>query len=312
MPCYHPLKCRQRSPGDRPRFGANAIGRELRVACGQCIGCRLNNAREWALRSVHESQMHEQNSFVTLTYSDEALNDWEDAPWRRSYSVHPREHQLFLKRLRKRLDTKLRYLLCGEYGDETSRPHYHFLAFGHDWIEGGESVGSNAQGDRLWAHPDLTEAWGLGNVVVGRLTWRSCAYVANYVTKKITGKRAKKEDPSTGLLPYEWVDTRSGEIHTRHPEYVRASRNKGIGRGWFEAFQTDVYPSDQVVIGGRVNRPPRYYDQIMGEAQPAFMEALKERRREHAMQNVEDNTPERLSVRELIATKADREKQRGL
>ena len=39
------------------------------------------------------------------------------------------------------------------------------------------------------------------------------------------------------------------------------SRRPGIGKGWFDKFHaTDVAPHDHVVINGRAQRPPRYYD----------------------------------------------------
>ena len=42
---------------------------------------------------MHERQMHEEASFVTLTYSDECVP--------RDFSLRYRDFQLFMKRLRK-------------------------------------------------------------------------------------------------------------------------------------------------------------------------------------------------------------------
>ena len=42
----------------------------LQVPCGQCMACRLERARQWAVRCVHEAQMHKDNCFLTLTYRD--------------------------------------------------------------------------------------------------------------------------------------------------------------------------------------------------------------------------------------------------
>ena len=39
------------------------------IKCGQCMECRLAYSREWAIRISNEAQMHERNSFLTLTYS---------------------------------------------------------------------------------------------------------------------------------------------------------------------------------------------------------------------------------------------------
>ena len=45
----------------------------LEIPCGQCIGCKLERSRQWAMRCVHEALLHEENSFITLTYAPEAL-----------------------------------------------------------------------------------------------------------------------------------------------------------------------------------------------------------------------------------------------
>ena len=63
------------------------------IACGQCQGCRLERSRQWAVRCLHESKLHADNCFLTLTYSEEHLP--------RDGSLHIKHVQDFLKRLRK-------------------------------------------------------------------------------------------------------------------------------------------------------------------------------------------------------------------
>ena len=93
------------------------------VPCGQCIACRINHAKEWATRIYGESRMHDENIFLTLTYDDEHLP--------KDNSVHKDEVQRFMKRLRKAVyPDKVRYFLCGEYGGQFGRPHYHVILFG--------------------------------------------------------------------------------------------------------------------------------------------------------------------------------------
>ena len=79
MPCYSPLQAfysRSVNPKTgKPKivfdeamsFGLSISG--IKVPCGQCIGCRLERSRQWAIRCVHEASLHEANSFITLTYS---------------------------------------------------------------------------------------------------------------------------------------------------------------------------------------------------------------------------------------------------
>ena len=73
MPCFHPLKGTKKGRLDAlPRF---ALGTDLTMSipCGQCIGCRLERSRQWAIRCVHEASLHKHNCFITLTYNDANL-----------------------------------------------------------------------------------------------------------------------------------------------------------------------------------------------------------------------------------------------
>jgi hypothetical protein len=111
MPCYGPLKG-YRGPvngnGKRPVvFNRRLAGHPLEfidVPCGQCIGCRLERSRQWAMRCVHEASLYDDNCFITLTYGNESLEDWRGRgiPSHSRYSVNIGEFQRFMKRLRKR------------------------------------------------------------------------------------------------------------------------------------------------------------------------------------------------------------------
>jgi len=194
------------------------------VPCGRCPGCLLSQSRVLAIRAYHESTLHKQNSFLTLTYDDEHLPP--------DGKVSVETMQLFWKRLRKRKDVpKIRYLCCGEYGDRTGRPHYHALVFGADFMD------SRA---RLWAddqyiHPMLESVWGLGMVTHAPLNFARCAYVAGYVTKKI-GTPDVFRKMSTG---------RGG--------------NCGLGHSWLKRYADSIRNVGGVVIDGQVLPVPSYY-----------------------------------------------------
>ena len=64
--------------------------------------------------------MHMFNSFVTLTYDDDHLPEYN--------SLNYKHFQDFMKRLRKS-HNGVRFYMCGEYGEDFSRPHYHALLF---------------------------------------------------------------------------------------------------------------------------------------------------------------------------------------
>jgi len=246
------------------------VDRPVTVSCGQCIGCRLERSRQWAVRCMHEASLHTDNCFVTLTYSDEGIAHLDRSidpetgeigagPLR---SLNKRDIQLFMKRLRKRTGAKIRYLQCGEYGSKTQRPHHHVLLFGFDFQDKYMFAENRRLGVRYYRSPMLEELWPYGMSALGDLTFESAAYVARYVMKKVTGDRA--EEHYAG----------------RQPEYTTMSRRPGIGKGWYEKFKTDVYPRDGVVVRGHITRPPRFYDNLLGIEDRSTLEQLKIKREE--------------------------------
>lgn len=249
MACYHPLTAFKL--GGQIHFGqpTSSLCQPLKLPCGQCIGCRLERSRQWATRILFESQLHEANSFLTLTYAEENL------PY--PPSLDHRHFQLFMKRLRKKLGFKVRYYMCGEYGGQTFRPHYHVCLFGAVFYSDRVLNRNSGSGHPLYMSPTLDSCWTFGNAWIGDLTFESAAYVARYVTKKITGDAAEDH--------YRFVDVYTGEIFNLKPEYNVMSRRPGVGGKWFDLYSSDVYNGhDYVVVRGVKCRPPRYFDRLCG------------------------------------------------
>ena len=108
MPCYCPItayygKDVSKTGKRRIVFSRDASfsGVTLKLPCGQCIGCRLEKSRQWAVRCMHEKQMHPFNEFVTLTYDDAHLPE--------GGALVKRHLQLFFKRLRKKFGKGVRF-----------------------------------------------------------------------------------------------------------------------------------------------------------------------------------------------------------
>lgn len=245
------------------------------VTCGQCLGCRLDWAADWAARCEKESKLYSHNCFITLTYGDEHLP--HGASTRSTLSK--RDWQLFMKRLRKAYPTnEIRFFATGEYGDLNQRAHYHALLFNHHFPDA-----------KLWKpHPrtplylsaSLQSLWGLGFTSVGSVTFSSAAYVARYVVKKLTGKRA------------DYID--------RDPPFVLMSRRPGIGSAWYDKFKDEIYPAGQLLVGeNKPRRTPRYFDEKFRAENPDGHFKMKLERRLVATTN-ENNTPARLRVREQV------------
>lgn len=283
MPCYHPITAyrskigRNKETGNWPivfnvRDGYKDL--EVKVPCGRCIGCRLEYSRQWAIRCVHEAQLYDRNSFITLTYNDENLPS--------DGSLKKKHFQDFMKRLRKELDKqgiKIRYYHCGEYGEQLMRPHYHAIIFGYDFPD--RKLFTVRRGVRLYRSEMLERLWPFGFSTVGDVTFESAAYVARYVLKKVNGDKAEEH------------------YQGKQPEYTTMSRRPGIGHDWLLKYKDDVYNYDYVVIRNNIKcRPPKYYDQIFDDIDPEKFEKIKIRRRKFV--KGAEYTYERLRAKEVI------------
>lgn len=200
-----------------------------------------------------------------------------------------------MKRLRRWLGhKKLRFFHCGEYGEDTKRPHYHCILFGHDFSD-KELKYTSKRGDKVYTSQKLDELWTHGHCSIGDVTFESAAYVARYVTKKITGEKA--------LDHYNNINKETGEVLSeRLPEYTTMSRRPGIGKNWFEKFNKDVFPYDEVVLRGKRMKPPKYYSALYEQVEPEKYFAIKAQRKAAAKKPevIADNIDPRLRVKEQV------------
>lgn len=304
MPCYNPMQVyfsvvdgkkivdfSSATPiknfvDGRPQIFPESV---MALPCGGCIGCRLEHSRQWAMRIMHESEMHEHNCFLTLTYAPEHLPS--DVSLKKKHFVN------FMKRLRIAIDRRthpalvtgideignllgVRYYQCGEYGEKFSRPHYHACVFGLKLLD--LELFKNGKFP-LYTSKTLSDLWGFGYVVVGELTFESAAYVARYCTKKINGRKA--DDHYQG----------------RQPEYATMSRSPGIGATWYKKHKDDIYPDDFLVVRGYKCGVPRFYDKLLDKESPDLLVKLKADRVLRAKDNP-DNTFDRLKVKEFCVS----------
>lgn len=284
MPCFSPLQAFTRPKlggGCYISFSHHPAAKSISLPCGRCIGCRVERARQWAVRLVHEAELHDCSSFLTMTYNEASLPPHA--------SLVKSHCQLFLKRLRARLDPlKVRFFLCGEYGELKFRPHYHMILFGFDFPD---KVPLEQSSEYSLYRSDLLDSlWGFGDCRIGAVSFDSACYVANYACKKITGPKA------------------SSHYGSRIPEFLLMSRRPGIASGWIKKFSSDVFPSDEVIVKGHPSRPPRYYDQVFESDSPELMSTIRAKREVIASKtdayvwNPRRNRfDDRLSVRRTVA-----------
>lgn len=304
MPCYHPLKAKYvlttdpetgRSKKDL-RFEGNKGYHwylpDIEIPCGQCIGCRLEYSRQWAIRIMLEAKQYEFNWFITLTYDNDHLpeiresvdcdENGEITNYYMMNTLVPRDLELFMKRFRQLVKRKfnwnepVRFYACGEYGDESSRPHYHLCIFNCPFPDLRKSKCKAHTDNLLFESELLDEAWQhRGLAVIGELTFESAAYTARYMMKKRKGKDA------------DWYEKRNVE-----PEFVRMSRRPGIGYNYYSSRSDRIYDLDSIYLGrpGKVPlecRPPSYYDRLYDVDHHEELMALKERRKAAALREQE-------------------------
>lgn len=242
---------------------------------------------------MHEAQSHVDNCFITLTYDDEHL------PFDKG--LHYLDFQRFMKRLRKHFSGKtIRFFMCGEYGSLHLRPHFHAILFGvkfDDLIPQSKSSADNV----LYSSPALDNLWTYGFASVGDFNYKTASYVARYCTKKLKSRDA-----------YKVVDSVTGEIFDRVPEFIRMSLKPGIGSLWFSQFLSDVYPHDHVIINGRPAKPPKFYDKKLLELNPQLHEDLAFKRYLRSLNFTEDNKDARLKVREEVVQSRVNQLKRSL
>lgn len=238
MDCFYPITVPRYSNVRCVTRTGNTIIRKqitgrIEVPCGRCPACRRRKQNEWAFRIMEEAKFHSKVAFVTLTYNDDNLT-YSDSG---IPTLVPFQCTTFLKNLRYDLEyydknddrQSFRYFLCGEYGDQFDRPHYHMILFyngdlSHEEIE--------KYVEKRWIHGFIKYEPGISP---GR-----AKYCAKYSMKSIG---------------YDYQDV--------VPPFARMSRRPGIGKQFLENIDVDLFRSrGQWFVHDQAGTPyslPRYY-----------------------------------------------------
>lgn len=243
------------------------------VGCGQCTACKLNYSRDRATLIMMEKIYHEDEVcwFVTLTYNDENLpfHGYRNEETGKEYygaSLELKDIQKFFKRLRKHFpDSKIKYILAAEYGSKTMRPHYHFIGFEIPInITKLELWNRNEWNQPVWKCKELENIWRKGNVMIGSVTWETCAYTCRYTLKKADNSKPKEWYYLQGLKP-EWI-----------------AWSNGIGDQYLIDHTRDIIETDSVPVKNKKTsalvKPPLKFYRAIGEMYPDVKAFLKEKR----------------------------------
>lgn len=176
-----------------------------------------------------EAQLHQNNSFLSLSYSDEKVPS--------DFGLNYRDLRLFIGRLRDRIaPQRIRFYGAGEYettGERRWNPHFHVALFGFPPCVYGRSAFAKVSGKCCYFCDLVFDTWNNGYVVLGTLTWHSAHYVAQYVTKKAT-KDAGNIPPGCAA-PAARMSMRPGIAHG----YAKAMA-ASLLQGGFSKEQVDV------------------------------------------------------------------------
>ena len=202
-----------------------------KVDCGSCLSCKLKRGREWVARSlIHQHFLRDApvTVMLTLTYDKEHIPE--------GYNLRYHDIQLMLKRLRKeytdyngKTERRFSYIVCGEYGPKTQRPHYHMILWGLSSAEIKQHFGQYACLP-MWLNGFSHIGWLFGSEMI--------SYVVQYTTKKLKKKAYKG---------------------TRTPPMLRMSKGIGAALLYNKTLLDKMFNAGYISICGKKYPIPRYY-----------------------------------------------------
>ncbi len=163
-------RANKKNKGNTPKAIDNRV-KAVPIGCGNCMECRKKKSRDWQVRLHEEIRDNKTGKFVTLTFSDEALNELQgEIKHKYGYELENATAKLgvrrFLERWRKKNGKSVRHWLITELGhNNTERIHIHGL---------------------IWTNKanEIEERWQYGNVWIGDyVNEKTINYIVKYVNK---------------------------------------------------------------------------------------------------------------------------------
>lgn len=280
---------------------------EIKVACGNCIGCKLDHANMWATRITLETKENKENCFITLTYNNENLPLTKT----NKMTLRKKDFQNFMKRLREKINIKIGYFACGEYGNQTHRPHYHLCLFG--WIPKDiEKIRNSLTNNPMFTSKELEKIWGNGYVVIQELNYKTACYTARYVQKK-AGIQKNKRILTNEITEEIKIDERTKkpfirfknkyisektDQYGREKEFILMSKKPAIGKNYWLKNKNNIALNEGILLklDGNVKKKPipRYYKKLWEKEAMSeydtFQYHAKEKAKKQYIENVEKFT----------------------
>lgn len=148
------------------------------VACGKCMECRKQKARQWQVRLSEEIRHNGSGKFVTLTFSNESLEELGStinglSGYELDNEIATKAVRRYFERWRKKYKKSCKHWLVTELGTtRTERIHLHGIM----WTDEVE---------------DIKKIWKYGNVWIGDyVSEKTINYIVKYISK---GDKVHKE-----------------------------------------------------------------------------------------------------------------------
>lgn len=202
---------------------------DVEVPCGKCPICKRRRVDDWVTRLIAEEKVSSSAYFCTFTYNTDNVPISENG----FMTLNRRHFQLFMKKLRKKENAKIKYYMAAEYGTDSDRPHIHAIIFNLDdynLLYNEERISKR-----------LTEIWSMGNVDVRSISVDRMAYTVGYINKE---KRIPVHSRDDRVKEFSRMSKNLGESYLTD-EVVRYIENNNGTNG--------------IQRNGRKMALPRYY-----------------------------------------------------
>nr|UCS96100.1 MAG: DNA pilot protein [Microviridae sp.] len=200
------------------------------AACGYCMECRRQKARQWQVRISEELRENPNAIFVTLTIDDENYKMLSKiCNSKDENTIAKKAIRLWLERIRKTTKKSIKHWLVTELGHEaTKRLHLHGIIWGEN------------------ARAMCLEKWNYGFIYVGEYVNER---TANYITKYMLKMDEENEE-------FQGMVFTSAGIGSGYLKRQDAENNK---------YTPEKSPTYRFKNGTKVNLPTYYRNKLMTE-----------------------------------------------
>lgn len=240
------------------------------IPCGKCDLCLVTRRYDKALRIMLEAESWpDKATFITLTHEkidDPNLNhkDWSQfiKNFRQTFcqtkycDISKPKHWKAYGKIRSHTHKEIKQVMCGEYGDDFGRKHFHGIIFNHSFSDMRFTGNYSKKGNPIYTSDELQKVWKKGIVQIAPVTFDLALYVGSYVTDL-----GDEEDVNEGKTK---------------PQYGLFGR--GIGLNWFNKYYKDVLAAGKIMMHDKDYPVPRYFWKKLEQHHPEIYTAYKQKK----------------------------------